>query len=824
MSCPGLSWRIAGASLLLLAAFPAAAATVSGTVVSPTSDNGYRAALDDSVVRVEGTALSVPVQLADRFNGTFTLADVPAGAVTLIFEERAGYQAFTHASIRLPLTVAGDVSGVAFALQPHWRSLPSYPPPYHDGNYDIWQPFFVSDQVGFMLFWGRWLPTPVHELWRTVDGGGSWARIGLWNPATDAVVPTQQGENDLFFADADHGVVSAVAGGPAFVPVGLLSTADGGGTWTHLDLPNAPGGGAEPAANGRITLVRYAGIDARHWIACGSENVGSYMGSGTPGWVTVWETADAGASWFIATSWREDYGTCSALNATPDGHAILFDTPYAFGGTRRLMLRSPAGAWTQVTNSSLVTNSGYGGADVPMVGATAFVRAQLFDETASEVDRGLYRSTDWGASWLKISDALPLYLAFATERTGYGTSGPTYATYDGGLTWLVQSEGGGQCCHGDRIWAFGVGRAIWQDGGVGDPDGVADVFTYADPAAPDLEVRRGVAIADAVLPARAQALQHPVLALRLDSHGPADLRLAGLTVRASGTGDDHTQVGHVRLWWDRDGDGAVGGGDTELAAATYAADDGAATLAVDPAAAPVLRLYQPVQLLVTYDLAAQTHFVTYRADVAAAEVVAEVLGAAPASVAATAPPGAAWRGAALTIDAHADLRVSQADSPDPVTEGDEVTYQITVHNAGPDDAAEVTVTDDLPAGAAFVSATPSQGSCAPTSGGLGCALGTLAYGATATVSVVARPDAPGTATNQVTVSAVEPDPAAADNGSIEATTVTAREGGGGGGGGCGNGSGGAEGLAALLALLSAGARRCTGRRERRGWGARAGPG
>lgn len=40
-----------------------------------------------------------------------------------------------------------------------------------------------------------------------------------------------------------------------------------------------------------------------------------------------------------------------------------------------------------------------------------------------------------------------------------------------------------------------------------------------------------------------------------------------------------------------------------------------------------------------------------------------------------------------------------------------VTFNIGVSNAGPNAASAVVVTDVLPAGATFVSATPSQGSC-----------------------------------------------------------------------------------------------------------------
>ena len=61
----------------------------------------------------------------------------------------------------------------------------------------------------------------------------------------------------------------------------------------------------------------------------------------------------------------------------------------------------------------------------------------------------------------------------------------------------------------------------------------------------------------------------------------------------------------------------------------------------------------------------------------------------------------------------ADLAISKGDSPDPVGVGTALTYTIGVQNLGPESAGKVTVTDQLPEGVDFVSATTAPAN-APT--------------------------------------------------------------------------------------------------------------
>jgi uncharacterized repeat protein (TIGR01451 family) len=88
---------------------------------------------------------------------------------------------------------------------------------------------------------------------------------------------------------------------------------------------------------------------------------------------------------------------------------------------------------------------------------------------------------------------------------------------------------------------------------------------------------------------------------------------------------------------------------------------------------------------------------------------------------------------------HSDLRMVKSASPQSVSVGGELTYTLTVTNLSATTASSAaTVTDLLPAGLAFVSATPSQGSCSGTTS-VSCALGSIAAGGTASVVIKVKP-------------------------------------------------------------------------------------
>jgi uncharacterized repeat protein (TIGR01451 family) len=113
------------------------------------------------------------------------------------------------------------------------------------------------------------------------------------------------------------------------------------------------------------------------------------------------------------------------------------------------------------------------------------------------------------------------------------------------------------------------------------------------------------------------------------------------------------------------------------------------------------------------------------------------------------------------IPPAADVMLTKVVSSANPIFGTPVTYTLIAHNNGPDTATNVVVTDILPTGVMFVSATPSQGSFNPASGIW--LIGTLPNGATATLQITCIVTTIGPITNTSTVEASEPDPDLANN-------------------------------------------------------------
>jgi len=120
----------------------------------------------------------------------------------------------------------------------------------------------------------------------------------------------------------------------------------------------------------------------------------------------------------------------------------------------------------------------------------------------------------------------------------------------------------------------------------------------------------------------------------------------------------------------------------------------------------------------------------------------------------------------------ADVALIQASAlAEPAGVGVNLTYSVTVLDQGPESATGVTFTDTLPAGMTFVSATSTSGSCAYASLVVTCNVGSLVRRASAQITMVVTPTAPGTFTNAMSVTAKETDGDTANNQAAQITTA-----------------------------------------------------
>jgi uncharacterized repeat protein (TIGR01451 family) len=141
--------------------------------------------------------------------------------------------------------------------------------------------------------------------------------------------------------------------------------------------------------------------------------------------------------------------------------------------------------------------------------------------------------------------------------------------------------------------------------------------------------------------------------------------------------------------------------------------------------------------------------------------------AAPAGTTDPNPVNNTSTASTIVAQSSADLSVLKS-GPKNATAGGNVTYSIAVTNHGPDTATNVTITDPVPAGLTYISAS------SPCNAGFPCNIGSLTSGQTATISNVVFSVAPnfsGTIVNTASATSDQPDPTPNNNSSSVTTVV-----------------------------------------------------
>jgi uncharacterized repeat protein (TIGR01451 family)/uncharacterized delta-60 repeat protein len=123
---------------------------------------------------------------------------------------------------------------------------------------------------------------------------------------------------------------------------------------------------------------------------------------------------------------------------------------------------------------------------------------------------------------------------------------------------------------------------------------------------------------------------------------------------------------------------------------------------------------------------------------------------------------------ATTVHKRANLKIEKTGAPSSVIPGEALTYTLTVSNLGPDTAANVVVTDNLPAEVTFVSCNSGGGGvCAGAGNNRTITFASLANGASAVITLQATASASLTNgssfENTATVASDTPEGDSADN-------------------------------------------------------------
>jgi ELWxxDGT repeat protein len=119
----------------------------------------------------------------------------------------------------------------------------------------------------------------------------------------------------------------------------------------------------------------------------------------------------------------------------------------------------------------------------------------------------------------------------------------------------------------------------------------------------------------------------------------------------------------------------------------------------------------------------------------------------------------------------ADLSISLAAIPGPLSLGESFSYTLDIANAGPPTADDVVATLTLSGPAAVASTIPGSPACAAAPTSVSCSLGPLAFGNVTSVQVVAQSTGAGVVTGQAGVASANPDLNPANDAASALTTV-----------------------------------------------------
>lgn len=299
--------------------------------------------------------------------------------------------------------------------------------------------FFVDPMLGFVASGPTW------SIWKTTDGGATWKQVF-----------TKKGTyfRSVLFVDAMHGFAGNLGAGldPSISDATLLyETKDGGATWNPVTSITGP------AASGICNLTA---VDATHLVAVGRANGPSNVLTSSDGGAT-WTSLDVSSQFAMlidAHFTTPDDGIligmdqnafCSVMH-TPDGGKTL--TPVFTSTTKNSL------CWKLSFPSASV---GYVAIQDATVGPPTFAKTTDGGKTWAELPLPVQGNAKVAYPAIGIGFITDNVGWVSPEDPTM----PTYRTTDGGNTWAVDATLKSPINRFrfiDKNTAYSVGGAVWK--------------------------------------------------------------------------------------------------------------------------------------------------------------------------------------------------------------------------------------------------------------------------------------------------------------------------------------------------------------------------
>ncbi len=334
-------------------------------------------------------------------------------------------------------------------------SQPIDPSLYQDLQYRMIGPFRASRTVG-----GVGIPSQPNVFFIGVNNGGVWKTDDYgrtWNPIFDDAPTGSVG--DLAVSPTNPDIIYVGTGEGLHRPDlavgdGIFKTIDGGKTWSHIGLGDVQQVGRLIVHPTNPDIVFVAGLGHPY---------GANVERG------VFRTTNGGKTWEKVLFINQNTGAIQ-VEFDPTNPQILFadmwehrEGPWEnakFSGPNSGLYKSTDGGttWRKLTKGLPAAEQGLGRIGV---GISPSDSKRMYATVDAKENSGIYRSNDAGESWYKVSSDYRVYGRggdFAEVRVHpnnpdviYSGNVASYRSDDGGRTWTsIKGAPGGDDYH--RIW------------------------------------------------------------------------------------------------------------------------------------------------------------------------------------------------------------------------------------------------------------------------------------------------------------------------------------------------------------------------------------